>query len=123
MSARDHRVSMKKLDTPKSKKLDEVTIPADEYANMLKQIEELKDRVIELEEIDMARKSGVITDRLRTSVKYKVARFVFRVQANQTIENVVASIDRATQDICEFIARPEKAENKAMNRVVLRLQD
>lgn len=123
MSARDHRVSMKKLDTPKSKKLDEVTIPADEYAAMLKQIEELKDRVIELEEIDMARKSGVITDRLRTSVKYKVTRFVFRVQANQTIENVVASIDRATQDICEFIARPEKAENKAMNRVVLRLKD
>ena len=92
MSARDHRQTMKKTIIPIPKAPDLISVPADEYAKLLNQVQDLKDRVIELEEIDAARKTGKITDRLRTSIKYKVTRFVFRVQANQTIENVVAAI-------------------------------
>lgn len=123
MSARDHRQTMKKTIIPIPKATELISVPADEYAKLLGQIQDLKDRVIELEEIDAARKTGKITDRLRTSIKYKVTRFVFRVQANQSIENVVAAIDRATDDICEFIAQPEKAENKSMNSVVIHFDD
>lgn len=122
MTIRDHRTGTKKTVVPKTKD-EQITIPTDQYASMLEEIQNLKDRVTELEEIDAARKTGKVTDRLRTSIKYKVTRFVFRVQANQTIESVVAAIDRATDDICEFIANPQKAENKSMNRVVLRFEE
>ena len=123
MSMRDHRQSMKKPAVPKHKDSEDVVISAEKYAQMLEEIQNLKDRVMELGEIDAARKTGKISERLRTSVKYKVTRFVFRVQANQSIENVVAAIDRATADICEFIAQPTKAEDKSVNKVVLRFED
>ena len=122
MSVREHRQGTKRVVVPKTKD-EQITISTDQYASMLEEIQNLKDRVAELEEIDAARKTGQISDRLRTSVKYKVTRFVFRVQANQSIESVVATIDRATNDICEFIANPQKAENKSMNKVVLRFDD
>ena len=122
MSVREHRLSAKKVIVPKPKEED-VTIPAEKYAEMINEIQELKQRVQDLEEIENARRTGVISDRLRTSIKYKVTRFVFLVQANQTFESIAASIDRAANDICEFIANPQKAENKSMNKVVLRFDD
>ena len=122
MSVRDHRKGNMRTIVAKTKD-ESVTVPTDKYAAMLEEIQNLRDRVTELEEIDAARKTGRISDRLRTSIKYKVTRFVFRVQANQTIESVVAAIDRATNDVCEFIANPQKAENKGMNRVVLRFDE
>ncbi len=122
MTIRDHRTGTKKTIVPKTKD-ETVTVPTDQYAAMLEDIQNLRDRVTELEEIDAARKTGKISDRLRTSIKYKVTRFVFRVQAHQTIESVVATIDRATNDICEFIANPQKAENKGMNRIVFRFDE
>ena len=122
MSVREHRQGTKKIIVAKTKE-EQITISTDQYASMLEEIQNLKDRVAELEEIDAARKTGMISDRLRTSIKYKVTRFVFHVQANQPIENVVSSIDRATNDICEFIANPQKAENKSMNKTVLRFDE
>lgn len=122
MSVREHRQGTKKITVAKTKE-EQITISTDQYASMLEEIQNLKDLVAELEEVDAARKTGMISDRLKTSIKYKVTRFVFHVQANQPIENVVASIDRATNDICEFIANPQKAENKSVNKTVLRFDE
>ena len=90
---------------------------------MKQEIQTLQNKVHDFEEIEAARTNGIISNRLKASIKYKVTRFVFRVQANQSIENVAVAIDKATNDICRFIAQPEKAEEKNLNDIVLKSSD
>lgn len=119
MANRNHNQSMKKAPPPRYIDQDEIIISADKYAELIGKIEELKQTVADYRALEDARKRGIITESLRHSVKYKVTNFVLRVQANNSPEEVLERIDRATADICRFIAGAKDPESKKMISMIL----
>ena len=89
-----------------------VQLSPDEYANLLNENTNLKAQVEDLKELIDFKKTGIPSDKLLRSIRYKVSRFVFRVQANNPADEVVKMIDRATNDIVRFISNLKMADNK-----------